>query len=142
MGTGCPKAHDLSSKSVPGTVPYQQTGATGGAVSGRSLFGLQATSPGRGSGMQMRKESVRLISIFGPRMGDQFWHACTSVRQRLTKRRSMQALIMSSQAGSTPLNTCAHVRHGQTIFLPGRVRERETHKKKTPLHHSRSQGAL
>ena len=58
-----------------------------------------------GSGMRMKKASLRVIFIFGHRMGDQFWHACTSVRQRLTKLRSMQALVMSSQEGSTQLGS-------------------------------------
>ena len=96
MGTGCPKAHDLSLKSVHGTVLSQQTGDTGGAASGPGLFGLQATSPGRGSGMQMRKESVRLTFILAIGWATNFGMRCTSVRQRLTKRRSMQALIMFS----------------------------------------------
>ena len=46
MGTGCPKARDLSSKSVPGTVRYQQIGATGGAASGRFSLWPAGNVPG------------------------------------------------------------------------------------------------
>ena len=104
-GHWMPQGSRFEFKVCPRTRLYQRTGDTGGAVSGLGLSGRQVTSPGRGSGMRMKKASLRVTFIFGHRMGDQFWHACTSVRQRLTKLRSMQALVMSSQEGSTQLGS-------------------------------------
>ena len=80
------------------------TGGTGGAGSGPGLSGRSGTSPGRGYGWQMKKASLRATFIFGRRLNDRSWQQSTSVRQRLTKMRSMQALKMSSQEGSTLLS--------------------------------------
>ena len=97
-GHWMPQGSRFEFKVCPRTVLCQQTGDTGGAVSGPGLSGRQGTSPGRGSGMRMRKASLRVTFIFWPSDGRPIL-ACVYLCPTETYKAAQHASIDHVQSG-------------------------------------------